>query len=83
MWSSGNGTSGSAPPQNSTFANILKWTTENFRARQSRVYRNTIVKAIGELVDGPDVAGSKARDEIIPVFGRSTLRGRVLVEATS
>jgi toxin ParE1/3/4 len=48
------------------FANILKWTTENFGARQSRVYRNIMVKAIGELADGPDVAGSKPRDEIIP-----------------
>ena len=48
------------------FANILKWTTENFGARQSRVYRNTIVRPIGELADGLDVAGSKARDEIIP-----------------
>ncbi len=48
------------------FANILKWTTENFGARQSRVYRNTLVQAIGELADGPDVAGSKARDEIMP-----------------
>ena len=49
-------------------ANIIKWTTENFGARQSRIYRNTIVQAIGELADGPDVAGSKARDEIIPSF---------------
>jgi toxin ParE1/3/4 len=48
------------------FANILKWTTENFGARQSRVYRNTIVQAIGELADGPDVVGSRARDEIMP-----------------
>jgi len=48
------------------FANILKWTTENFGARQSRVYRDTIVKAICELADGPDVAGSEAQDEIIP-----------------
>jgi len=48
------------------FANILKWTTENFGARQSRVYRDTLVQAIGELADGPDVAGSKARDEIMP-----------------
>jgi toxin ParE1/3/4 len=47
------------------FANILKWTTENFGARQSRVYRDTLVHAIGELADGPDVAGSKARDEIM------------------
>jgi toxin ParE1/3/4 len=47
------------------FANIVKWTTENFGARQSRVYRSTLVQAIGELADGPDVAGSKARGEIM------------------
>ena len=47
------------------FANILKWTTENFGARQSRLYRDTLVQAIGELANGPDVAGSKARDEIM------------------
>jgi toxin ParE1/3/4 len=47
------------------FANILKWTAENFGARQARVYRDTLVQAIGELANGPDVAGSKARDEII------------------
>jgi toxin ParE1/3/4 len=40
------------------FANILKWTTENFGVRQSRVYRETLIQAIGELGDGPDVAGS-------------------------
>jgi toxin ParE1/3/4 len=54
------------------FANILKWTNENFGARQSRVYRDTLVQAIGELADGPDVAGSKARDEIMA--GIRTLR---------
>ncbi len=48
------------------FANILKWTTENFGTRQSRVCGNTLIQAIGELTDGPDVAGSKARDEIMP-----------------
>jgi toxin ParE1/3/4 len=47
------------------FANILKWTTENFGARQSRVYRDTLVQAIGELAEGPDVAGSRVRDEIM------------------
>jgi toxin ParE1/3/4 len=52
-------------PAEVDFANILKWTTENFGARQSRVYRDTLVQAIGELVNGPDVVGSKARDEII------------------
>jgi toxin ParE1/3/4 len=48
------------------FANILKWTTENFGARQARIYRDTLVRAIGELATGPDVAGLKARDEIKP-----------------
>ena len=48
------------------FANILKWAAENFGVRQSRVYRDTLVQAIAELANGPDVAGSKARDEILP-----------------
>jgi toxin ParE1/3/4 len=47
------------------FANILKWTTENFGARQSRIYRDTLVQAIGELTKGPDVLGSVARNEIM------------------
>ena len=47
------------------FANILKWTVENFGARQSRIYRDTLIQAIGELADGPDAAGSKARNEIM------------------
>jgi toxin ParE1/3/4 len=47
------------------FANILKWTAENFGPRQARVYRGTIIQAIGELADGPDVAGSSARNEIL------------------
>ena len=48
------------------FANILKWTTENFGARQARLYRDTLVRAIGELAKGPEVAGSKSREEIAP-----------------
>ena len=48
------------------FANILKWTAENFGARQARIYRDTLVQAIAELADGADVAGSTARDEIMP-----------------
>lgn len=47
------------------FANILKWTTENFGARQSRLYSASLVQAIGELADGPDVVGSMARNEIM------------------
>jgi len=48
------------------FANILKWTTENFGLRQSRIYRDILIRAIGELANGPDVAGSKVRDDILP-----------------
>ncbi|MDA9476135.1 plasmid stabilization protein ParE [Bradyrhizobium sp. CCBAU 65884] len=47
------------------FANILRWTTENFGARQSRIYRDTLVQTMGELADGPNVAGSRPRDEIM------------------
>jgi len=47
------------------FANILKWTTANFGVRQAAIYRDTLLRAIGELANGPDVAGSKARDEIM------------------
>lgn len=46
------------------FANIIRWTVENFGARQSRLYRDTLLQAIGELANGPDIVGSKARDEI-------------------
>jgi toxin ParE1/3/4 len=38
---------------------------EFWRATITR-YRDTLVEAIGELAEGPDVAGSKARDEIMP-----------------
>jgi toxin ParE1/3/4 len=48
------------------FCDIVKWTTENFGARQSRIYQKTLVQAISELAKGPDVPGSKARDEITP-----------------
>jgi toxin ParE1/3/4 len=47
-------------------ANILRWTTQSFGRRQSRIYRDTLLQAIGELAEGPDVVGSKARDEIMP-----------------
>jgi toxin ParE1/3/4 len=48
------------------FANILKWTSENFGTRQALTYRDTLLRTIAELGRGPDIAGSKARDEIMP-----------------
>jgi len=48
------------------FANILRWTAENFGERQAGIYRDALTQAIGALSNGPDVAGSSARDEIMP-----------------
>jgi toxin ParE1/3/4 len=47
------------------FANILKWTTENFGTRQAEIYRDALLRAIGELANGPDAPGSRARNEIM------------------
>jgi toxin ParE1/3/4 len=48
------------------FANILKWTVENFGRQQAAVYRDILVQTIGELTKGPHVSGSRARDDIMP-----------------
>ncbi len=48
------------------FANILKWTVEHFGSRQAEIYRDTLLRAIGDLASGPDVAGSRPRNEIMP-----------------
>jgi len=47
------------------FANILKWTAENFSPKQAQIYRGTLLQTIAELAEGPAIAGSKARDEIM------------------
>lgn len=48
------------------FANILRWTAERFGIRQATLYRDTLRQAIADLLrDGPNVAGSKARNEIM------------------
>jgi toxin ParE1/3/4 len=48
------------------FANIIKWTTENFGAQQAGTYRDTLVRAIVEIANDPHVAGSRAHDEVMP-----------------
>jgi len=47
------------------FANILKWTAENFGPSQAGIYRDTLLQTIDELAEGPEIVGSKARDEIM------------------
>jgi len=65
------------------FANIVKWTAETFGARQSRVYRSTLVQAIGDLAEGPDLAGSKGRDEIMPGLRTLHVHGTVGADVSS
>ncbi len=46
------------------FANILAWTAETFGARQAATYRSRLLKALSPLEKGPNVAGSRPRDDI-------------------
>lgn len=43
---------------------IVRWTAQNFGARQAEYYAEPITLAIEALNDGPQILGSKARDEI-------------------
>ena len=46
------------------FSEIITWTIENFGERQAKTYVETLSLAIEALHDGPDILGSKVRDEI-------------------
>ena len=46
------------------FDNILHWTSERFGEAQARIYADTLNEAIEALMEGPDVAGARRRDEI-------------------
>jgi len=48
------------------FAEILQWTVRTFGPAQAEIYAETLGLAIEALSEGPDVTGSKARDEIFP-----------------
>lgn len=47
------------------FANIIKWTVDNFGALQARIYRDLLDQAIDELTGGPEAMGSRRRNEIM------------------
>ena len=49
----------------SDFRNILRWTSERFGHAQARIYSETLTRAVQALTDGPHVAGSSRRDEIV------------------
>lgn len=46
------------------FCNILRWTAERFGASQARLYSGTLSAAIEALKAGPEVPGSRRREEI-------------------
>ena len=59
------------------FHNILHWTSERFGDAQARIYNDTLNEAIEALIEGPDVAGSRRRDEIAEgVMTLHVARGR-------
>ncbi|MDI6750590.1 MAG: type II toxin-antitoxin system RelE/ParE family toxin [Rhodocyclaceae bacterium] len=45
---------------------IAAWTAEHFGARQAAYYVDTVTEAIEALHEGPDILGTKARDDIAP-----------------
>lgn len=49
----------------SDFENIIDWTVEHFDESQALVYAETLSLAIEALTEGPLVAGTKPRDEIL------------------
>ncbi|WP_166144930.1 type II toxin-antitoxin system RelE/ParE family toxin [Methylosinus sp. RM1] len=48
------------------FLRILQYTAETFGPRQTAIYKATLMDALAELTQGPNVAGSVRRDEILP-----------------
>lgn len=48
----------------SDFLDISRWTAENFGALQTEFYAETVMLAIEALNGGPEILGTKARDEI-------------------
>ena len=46
------------------YRHILRWTAEEFGARQAYVYAETISAALEELSAGPNVLGARSRSDI-------------------
>ena len=45
---------------------ILVWTEQHFGTRQAHTYARTLALALRALTDGPEIAGVKPRDDILP-----------------
>ena len=74
----------------SDFRNILRWTAERFGHAQAHIHGETLTHTIQALANGPNVAGSRQRDDIAeglmtlhvarpgPAAGNQEERGRRL-----
>ena len=66
------------------FTEIIRWTSRRFGADQARRYGDAINKVLGELSAGPELAGSRSREEFGPhvrvvVVARQGRRARHLL----
>lgn len=48
------------------FEHIIQWTSERFGDTQAVAYAETLSRALAALMEGPQIIGVKARDEILP-----------------
>jgi len=48
------------------FAEIIRWTKQNFGTRQVRIYEATLEDALDALHAGPAIIGVKQRDDLGP-----------------
>jgi toxin ParE1/3/4 len=46
-------------------AKIIRDTLADFGAKQAESYRDVLPDAMGDLANGPNVLGSKSRDEVV------------------
>ncbi len=70
------------------YQHILAWTLQTFGQNQLAIYRQTLSDALAQLHHGPDVPGSKRRDEIAGGIctlhvGRQGRKGRHFVMFTA
>ncbi len=54
------------------YAEIAQWTAKTFGIGQAEIYAETLSLAIQALAEGPEILGTKARDEI--GFGQASAR---------
>jgi toxin ParE1/3/4 len=70
------------------FLSILKYTRDSFGVAQALIYKELLLKTLSLLEYGPNVIGSKSREEILPNLrslhvSRNGQRGRHIIFFTA